>query len=62
MKRDELSENDAREIERFVIYLRAVNQCKLASVGQHEACHAIAADVYGNKYADEPTTGEDNGS
>ena len=54
MNRDSVSKRDALELQRFTIYLRAISQCMRAGVGKHEAAHAIAADLYGNKFADEP--------
>lgn len=58
-----MSDDDAKELERFTIFLRAAKQCEDAGVNRHEALHAIAADLYMGEFADGPLKeGHCNGS
>lgn len=48
---DDLSTNDAREVERFAIFLRQVGQAKGAGLTAREAVAAVYPDTYGDDAA-----------
>ena len=57
-----MTEADAKQIERFVIFVRLVHQAKQAGMNQHEAARAIYPDVYPENEPSDNSTDPSHGT